>query len=899
MADNNEYLKRAEKLMKIEERRRDLGKELRKGTAAQLGATKDLIEAKIREERKLSNEIKNIQDEITELQKEGTKEAKEKIAVLEAQLEVTKKVHSELKVASQTLNLKNTFVNLGRSLFNIVKGVLSKALSITQSILNTAKSLTLEYMEQDSAIRRLNINIGAVGKANDRLRKTFNRSAMVTQRWGMSAKELAETYASFADETGRLVSLSESAAEAMAKMAMGTGLGKDGAVQMANSMDSFGVSIKGTAKFVEDVSKTANKLGINSGKVLKSLATNMKKMQTIRFKNGLKGMKSMAMLATRLKNDMSSTLRLAEDLWEPEKAIETAAQLQMMGGEFAKMGDPMQLMMKGRNDPEALMKDMASAAAAQFSGRGSMGELLMPTVERQRLKQVAESLGMSFEELYEMAANERNHGDVMGLLPKKMSKEQREMISNMAQFDPDKGGFTITLPSGQEKLIKNLTQSELMKFADVQQDMAKNAEAAQSTWERIQNWWKSVKYLFNEFLMGMDDVLRPLIEQLFGSGGGEGLKEWGTKFRKWGEQFGKFIQTTLWPGIQKLVAWGKQFLSFSVNAFESKGLWGGLESIWEKQIKPGLETIMNSSVGQWIKSGLDGVITTLKWGFGALIAAYLGSKVLGGAASQFGRNMMPGGRGSGGSSWWGGRSRSGKPGQNFKQMRKNAGYTRGKTGQMKQSRFAKFKNTKVGKGLGFMGKAGKGLGKVLGPLGIAMTAMDAYGNFSEGNYGSGIADVVEGGLYAVNPFLGLAASGIRSMAEDEIGKTGLHWKSPSEWSAGGGPFGYGGGFDMADANISYGMGGSTPTSMMLDGVSTSDGHTIVTPKGEIYKTHGMDYLIGQPEGGTPAGGGVKEVKINGSLMIKGDGFQREMLNDRIFMEEFSRTVSKLMNDQIT
>jgi hypothetical protein len=516
------------------------------------------------------------------------------------------------------------------------------------------------------------------------------------------------------------------------------------------------------------------------------------------------------------------------------------------------------------------------------------------------LKQVAESLGMSFEELYEMAANERNHGDVMGLLPKKMSKEQREMISNMAQFDPDKGGFTITLPSGQEKLIKNLTQSELMKFADVQQDMAKNAEAAQSTWERIQNWWKSVKYLFNEFLMGMDDVLRPLIEQLFGSGGGEGLKEWGTKFRKWGEQFGKFIQTTLWPGLQKLVAWGKDFLKYAQNAFGKKGLLeGGKDSLtflWD--------SFWNSDVGKWMSNfyqeNVKPIVEIIEWA-AILIAGAIAANAIGNFAGNM-RNMMPGGRnsgGGGGSSWWGGRSRSGKPGSKFKQMRKNAGYTRGKTGQMKQSRFAKFKNTKVGKGLGFMGKAGKGLGKVLGPLGIAMTAMDAYGNFSEGNYGSGIADVVEGGLYAVNPFLGLAASGIRSMAEDEIGKTGLHWKSPSEWSAGGGPFGYGGGFDMADANISYGMGGSTPTSMMLDGVSTSDGHTIVTPKGEIYKTHGMDYLIGQPEGGTPAGGGVKEVKINGSLMIKGDGFQREMLNDRIFMEEFSRTVSKLMNDQIT
>ena len=114
-----------------------------------------------------------------------------------------------------------------------------------------------------------------------------------------------------------------------------------------------------------------------------------------------------------------------------------------------------------------------------------------------------------------------------------------------------------------------------------------------------------------------------------------------------------------------------------------------------------------------------------------------------------------------------------------------------------------------------------------------------------------------------------------------------------------GPMAYGGGFDIKDANIDYGIGGSVPGMAMLDGVSTSKGHTIMTPKGEVYNTHGMDYLIGQPAGGTPAGGGgVREITINGSLMLKGEGFQKELLRDKIFMEEFTRTVSTLMNDQV-
>lgn len=903
MADN-EYLRRARELRDIEKERRDVGREIRKNIGGTLKATKDIVELSARQ-AKLRREIRQLEVEIARLEKENTDEAKEQVKLLQAKLKLTKEDYEYAKktndvLKSQAFNLKNIGVGLAKSLFGLVKGVLNKALSITQNILNTAKSLTLEYMEQDSAIRRLNINIGAVGKANDRLRKTFNRSAMVTQQWGMSAKELAETYASFADETGRLVSLSEDAAEAMAKMAMGTGLGKDGAVQMANAMDSFGVSIKGTAKFVENVSQTANKLGINSGKVLKTLATNMRKLQTIRFKNGINGMSKMAMLATRLKTDMGSTLKLAEDLWEPEKAIEAAAQIQMLGGEFAKLGDPMQLMMKGRNDPAALMKDVAKAAASAFSGRGSMGELLMPTVERQRLKAFAESLGYTYEEMYEMAANERNHGDAMGLLPRNMSEEDRKMIANMAQYSGEKKGFEITMPSGEKKLLKNLTQGELMAFRDHEQALAENAEAAQSTWERIQNWWKSVKYLFNEFLMGMDGVLRPLVEEIFGDSG-KGIQEWGKQFRAWGEKFGQFIVKTLWPGIQKFIAWGKSFLSYAKDTFSKKGLLEGLKDIG-KTIWADFKT---TELYEVLKSGFDIIVTTLKWGFG-LLAGYLMMKTIGGMRNAFGPRGTPGygpgygpGGGGGGGGYMPGRGRTGKPGQSFKNMRKNAGIRRNPlTGKMMQSNMSKM----GGRGMNFLGRGSKLLGRTLGPLGGAMSLMGAIGNFSEGNYGQGAMDLGEGAAWMINPLLGAGVSFGRMIGEsiyDEVGKTGIHWKPISEWGSGG-PFATGGGFDIKDAKMGYGIGGSTSARMMFDGKSTSDGHTIITPKGEIYDTYNMDWLVGTPDSGPPAGGGgTKEITINGSLMLKGEGFQKEMLRDRIFMEEFTKTISTLMNEQVT
>ena len=62
--------------------------------------------------------------------------------------------------------------------------------------------------------------------------------------------------------------------------------------------------------------------------------------------------------ALRLKLDMDGIASLADKVFRPEGAIEMAAQLSVMGGEFAKLGDPMTLMFKARNDMEGFAKDI-------------------------------------------------------------------------------------------------------------------------------------------------------------------------------------------------------------------------------------------------------------------------------------------------------------------------------------------------------------------------------------------------------------------------------------------------------------------------------------------------------------------------------------------------------------
>ena len=60
---------------------------------------------------------------------------------------------------------------------------------------------------------------------------------------------------------------------------------------------------------------------------------------------------------------MEGIAGLAEKVMRPEGAVETAALLTTMGGEFAKLGDPFQLMFKARNDFASFSKDIGKATS--------------------------------------------------------------------------------------------------------------------------------------------------------------------------------------------------------------------------------------------------------------------------------------------------------------------------------------------------------------------------------------------------------------------------------------------------------------------------------------------------------------------------------------------------------
>ena len=552
MAFNPKDLNQYQKFLELQN---NISKQMSKSTLDFTRGIADAAKAKrelIRSQKRLNDLEKEelaLRERMRTLSGEELEIAKKRLATVQLEKKEVQAIVDQNKALSkalsnQVLSLKNVSVAVSRDIF---KG-LTKLVGVAGKLTVKVKQLGVEFSENDDIIRRTAVNIGIMGKQFDMMRKTAYKAALVTQRMGVDAKDLVQMYGSYVDEVGRLVPLSYQASKALAAMSKGTALGAEGAAQMAASMEIFGMSIESTASYVEDVVNMSEKMGVNSGKVLKVLQQNLRKANTVRFKDGVDGMAKMAAKAVKIRADMGATLSFAQQLWEPEKAIETAAQLQMMGGAFARMADPIGLMFDARNNPAKLMTDLAEAAASVVK-RSKDGIYEIPTMELQKLKHVAESTGQDFETIVESAKTLARQKDIAKALNPRISKDAKEFITSIAETR--NGEFVVNV-GGEFKKVSDLTQGQIDSMFKQEETLKERAMAAQGFMTKLENLMKSLKNLAMSFFAGLDTTLGPLLDKLTGRGEGS-LGNLSDALFKLGADFGRWINETAQPFITKAI----------------------------------------------------------------------------------------------------------------------------------------------------------------------------------------------------------------------------------------------------------------------------------------------------------------------------------------------------------
>lgn len=311
-------------------------------------------------------------------------------------------------------------------------------------------------------------------------RQLMQTTKELARQYGITAKEIADFQKAYAEATGRNVMLTKQQTEAMAALAKITDSAT--AAQLVDEFDKVGVGITRATANVGLFQERAKALGVSPAKASKMLADNIKLAASYSFRNGVSDIEKMAMKATSMRMDMNAIMGAVDKFSDIEGAIGTSANIQMLGGSFAReFSNPMGAMYESMADPQAFQERLLRTIEGKGSYDAKTGQVKFDPVTMMQMREMAKQLGMSVDQLTNPAMATVQNQKVKEELQRagtigKWSPAELEAIKNLSRtnVNEETGEHQVTYTdvNGElvTKAIKDLTSEELQIAQDRQMD---------------------------------------------------------------------------------------------------------------------------------------------------------------------------------------------------------------------------------------------------------------------------------------------------------------------------------------------------------------------------------------------------------------------------------------------
>jgi hypothetical protein len=251
--------------------------------------------------------------------------------------------------------------------------------------------------------------------------------------------------------------------------------------KLVSEFSQVGTQLSSVGDEMTSVANYAKSVGVNVKEVTAGVVSNLKNLNLFNFENGVQGLAKMQAQSAMLGVNMGKVFDKAEDLLNPENAIEFTSALQRLGVTSTELLDPLSAMDMALNDPAKLQDEMTKVAQqfTRLKADGTGFEIL-PGAKLQ-LREVAKTLGMNADELANMAIKSSD----LDMKLKQIrfpsfaaSEEDRMLIANMSQMKDGRAVVQITDDKGtkQEVAVEDLTADQLEKIKEEQSKQAMSAE---------------------------------------------------------------------------------------------------------------------------------------------------------------------------------------------------------------------------------------------------------------------------------------------------------------------------------------------------------------------------------------------------------------------------------------
>ena len=495
-----------------------LNKELLKDLNRQTGFYNEIKGASRETRRAIEEQLKATQALIDELEKipagTMTAEQEESLKLLKEQREQQKDLNREYR---------KTFTIAGRITgeFATQRQLSLEFVQTQAAIFNYSEKIAHEYRDIARDIGLTRDQAHGVGVA-------FRAALPEVLAMGGEMTDITNLYTSFSQQSGRLRFFNEEDIITMDALSRATKMMPSEVAGIAETFDLMGVGVESMNETLVDVYDASQKAGLNSTKVIKTLQSNIKQMSSFSFVNGVRGMTEMARQAVKMRIDVSDVLSMADKFYQPEAAIEAAANLQMLGGDIAQaFGDPFETMYLARNKPEELAKKLQDMTENMLQFNEESGEFELPAEARMQLKSAGEQLGINVDKMTEMARQSSKIGKIkMEIDGNAFDDEVREGIAGMAKMKDGKWVVDFSSPSG-EKMEIDINNTEQLREAvdqglldtqksdtDLFRDIAMNTQTMSERMTSMGEATRATAVQATDFHQLYEEAMGPTIEAM-------------------------------------------------------------------------------------------------------------------------------------------------------------------------------------------------------------------------------------------------------------------------------------------------------------------------------------------------------------------------------------------------
>jgi hypothetical protein len=322
---------------------------------------------------------------------------------------------------------------------------------------------------QAKLIETTNKSGAFVGDLGSNMREELSDALVATTQLGMTVDDFLKSTETLLTSSGRMALYSKEAIESGVKASIAYTKSSTTLLENNEAFRNVGYGLQDAAKAITEAGHKTLELGLNAKVLTDTLVKNIGKLNEYGFQGGIAGLTRMTQQAQGLNFNIDNTLKIANDLFDPNKAIDMAANLSMIGGAIGDFGDPLRMIYDATNNVEGLQTSLINASKSLATYNSEQGRFEVTGANLRRAKAMADTFGISMGDLTSLAVKANVQFQAMSQIRSifpDATKDQQEFIKNLSTMKDGKVGISIPAEVAEKFGVIDKVKDGFIEFSE-------------------------------------------------------------------------------------------------------------------------------------------------------------------------------------------------------------------------------------------------------------------------------------------------------------------------------------------------------------------------------------------------------------------------------------------------